>query len=355
MHPVDKGKGLVSLLGQVQIDDHTAVAVALQLLLGLVQLVKQIVQCVLHIAGKRDVSVMHLLLQKAEHIIKRYAVIVQTVDDLAVLVMIDSVGTVQRLGNLIVQISQLGQLARGQRIGQHIAVHRLDVGKAHRGFDLGAAVQFVKDRTLGLIVAGRHNDSDHVAGAELVFDLLVGDLALVLLGCDQIGEGVAVGAEVGKDGRCDDDNAEDRRNDKAGLDVEFADRRDLGNEVLVAGFVNQLAEQDQQAGHQRENAEHTEQDGLDQHRGKVAADAEVHEGQRGQTADGCQRGGGDLGDRLGEGRNTGLAGGQRLMLITEAVAEDDGVVDGQRQLQDNGDRVGDEADGAAQEVGAHVQ
>ena len=119
-------------------------AVALQLLLGLVQLVKQIVQCVLHIAGKRDVSVMHLLLQKAEHIIKRHAVIVQTVDDLAVLVMIDSVGTVQRLGNLIVQIGQLGQLARGQRIGQHIAVHRLDVGKAHRGFDLGAAVQFVK-------------------------------------------------------------------------------------------------------------------------------------------------------------------------------------------------------------------
>ena len=94
VHPVDKGKGLVSLLGQVQIDDHTAVAVALQLLLGLVQLVKQIVQCVLHIAGKRDVAVMHLLLQKAEHIIKRHAVIVQTVDDLAVLVMIDSVGTV---------------------------------------------------------------------------------------------------------------------------------------------------------------------------------------------------------------------------------------------------------------------
>ena len=43
------------------------------------------------------------------------------------------------------------------------------------------------------------------------------------------------------------------------------------------------------------------------------------------------------------------------MLIAEAVAEDDGVVDGQRQLQDNGDRVGDKADGAAQEVGAHVQ
>ena len=43
------------------------------------------------------------------------------------------------------------------------------------------------------------------------------------------------------------------------------------------------------------------------------------------------------------------------MLIAEAVAEDNGVVDGQRQLQDDGDRVGDEADGAAQEVGAHVQ
>ena len=63
----------------------------------------------------------------------------------------------------------------------------------------------------------------------------------------------------------------------------------------------------------------------------------MHEGQRGQTADGGQRGGGDLGDCLGEGRNTGLAGGQRLMLIAEAVAEDNGVVDGQRQLQYDGD------------------
>ena len=43
------------------------------------------------------------------------------------------------------------------------------------------------------------------------------------------------------------------------------------------------------------------------------------------------------------------------VLAAEAVAQNDGVVDGQRQLQNDRDRVGDEADGAAQEVGAHVQ
>ena len=37
------------------------------------------------------------------------------------------------------------------------------------------------------------------------------------------------------------------------------------------------------------------------------------------------------------------------------MAQDDGVVDGQCQLQNDGDRVGDEGDGPAQEVGAHIQ
>ena len=246
--------------------------------------------------------------------------------------MVDGVGTVQCLGNLEVEVGHLGQLARGHSVGQHIAVHRLNVGKAHRGFDLGAAVQLVENFALGLIIAGRHDDGYHVAAAEGVFDFLVGDLALALLGRDQIGVGVAVGAQVGEHRCRHDDDAEDRRDDKAGLDVELADGGDLGNQVFVAGLVDQLAEQHQQAGHQRKDTEHTEQDSLDKNRCQVAADAEVHERQRGQTADGGQRGGRNLRDGLGKRGDTGFAGGHRLVLVAEAVAQNDGVVDGQRQL-----------------------
>ena len=63
----------------------------------------------------------------------------------------------------------------------------------------------------------------------------------------------------------------------------------------------------------------------------------------------------DLGDGLGQGRDAGFPGILGLVLIGEAVAEDDGIVDGQGQLQNHGDRVGDEGDGTAQKVGAHVE
>ena len=76
MHLVDEGERLVGLLGQVQIDDHTAVIVALQLLLGFIELVEQVVQRVLHIARKRDVAVVHLLFQEPEHVVDRHFIIV---------------------------------------------------------------------------------------------------------------------------------------------------------------------------------------------------------------------------------------------------------------------------------------
>ena len=123
----------------------------------------------------------------------------------------------------------------------------------------------------------------------------------------------------------------------------------------MARFVDEFAEQHQQTGHQRKDRQHTEQDGLDQHGSQVAADAKVHERQCGQAADGRQRRRGNLRDSLGKRGDTGFPHVERLVLIAEAVAQDDGIVDSQRQLQNDRDRVGDEADGAAQEVGAHVQ
>ena len=55
----------------------------------------------------------------------------------------------------------------------------------------------------------------------------------------------------------------------------------------------------------------------------------------------------DLDDRLFQG--------QGLVFLLEVVAEDDGVVQRKGQLQNVRDRVGNERDGAQQEVGAHVE
>ena len=298
---------------------------------------------------------MHLLLQKPEHIINRYLVVAQAVDKLSVLVVVNGVGTVQRLGDLIVQPRHLRQLAGGHGVGQHIAVHRLDVGKTHGGLDLGAVFQLCQNLALVLIAAGRNDDRHHIGGAELALDLLVGDLAFALLGGDQIGIGIAVGAFVGKDGGGNDDDRKNRRHNIPRFYVKFADSRDFGDQVFVPGLVDQAAEQHQQAGHQREHRQHTEQNGFDQHHGKVTTDAKVHKAQRRQTADGRQRGGRNLRDCLGKGGNAGFAGVQRFVFVAEAVAQDDGVVDGERQLQNYRDRVGNKADGAAQKVGTHIQ
>ena len=81
----------------------------------------------------------------------------------------------------------------------------------------------------------------------------------------------------------------------------------------------------------------------------------MHEGQSPQAGNGGQGAGGDLGDGLAQSFDTGLPGIQRHVLGREPVAEDDGIVNGQGQLQHHRHGVGDEADLAAQKVRAHIQ
>lgn len=123
----------------------------------------------------------------------------------------------------------------------------------------------------------------------------------------------------------------------------------------MPGGVDLLAEEHKQAGHQRKDRQQAEEDGLDEDGGHIPANAEVHEGQRPQARNRRQRGGADLGDGLGQGRNAGFPGILGLVLVRKPVAEDDGIVDGQRQLKNHRHRIGDKGDFAAQEVGSHIQ
>ena len=137
--------------------------------------------------------------------------------------------------------------------------------------------------------------------------------------------------------------------------VEPAHKGDLGHKAAVRRPVDERAEQHQQARHHHEGGKQREQNGFNEAQGHVRAKSELHEQHGHQTADGGQAAGADLRDGLAQGHDHRLPQRQQTVLLLEAVAEDDGVVDGQRQLQNTGDGVGHEGDLAHQEVGALVQ
>ena len=124
----------------------------------------------------------------------------------------------------------------------------------------------------------------------------------------------------------------------------------------MSGPLDQTREGHQQSGHQTEDGEQTDHNGLDQNKTHVRAELVLHKGQREQTGNRRKAASRDLGDGLAQRVDGGLA---RLFaggaLLGEAVAQDDGVIDRERQLQHQRDGIGDEGDLAHEEVRAHVQ
>ena len=355
VHRIQEVHGLATFFRQVQVDNQAAVFIALQLQLCLVQLFKQVIQRFLNVAVQRNVAVFHLPLQEHEHIKQRYFIIAKAADQLAVFVLVHGIGSVQGFGHLVIQPGQFRHLARGQGIGQFVAIHSVNVGQTLGGFYFRAGIQVLEQLAFGIIIPCRHDHRHHVVDTKSVLDFLVGNLAFTLLGGDQVCIAVAVGALVGQ--HCGDynHNGKNRRDNKPGDDIKLAQEGDLGDQVFMAGCIDLFAEHHQQAGHQGKHRQQAEQNSLDQHGCHIAANAKVHERQSPQAGNGGQRGRADFGDCLGQCRDTGLPRILGFVLIREAVAQDDGVVNGQCQLQNNGNGVGDKGNGATQEVGAHIQ
>ena len=327
----------------------------MQLQLCLVQLFKQVIQRFLNVAVQRNVAVFHLPLQEHEHIKQRYFIIAKAADQLAVFVLVHGIGGVQGFGHLVIQPGQFRHLARGQGIGQFVAIHSVNVGQALGGFYFRAGIQVLEQLAFGIIIPCRHDHRHHVVDTKSILDFLVGNLAFTLLGGDQVCIAVAVGALVGQ--HCGDynHNGKNRRDNEPSGDIKLAQEGDLGDQVFMAGCIDLFAEHHQQAGHQGKHRQQAEQNSLDQHGCHIAANAKVHERQSPQAGNGGQRGRADFGDCLGQCCDTGLPRILGFVLIREAVAQDDGVVNGQCQLQNNGNGVGDKGNGATQEVGAHIQ
>ena len=119
--------------------------------------------------------------------------------------------------------------------------------------------------------------------------------------------------------------------------------------------VDERAEEHQKPRHHDERGEQRKENGFDEAQRHIGAELELHEEHGDQTADGRERAGADLGDGLAQRHNDRLAQGQGAVLLLEAVAKDDGVVDGERQLQDARHGIGDERDLAHHEVRALIE
>ena len=207
-----------------------------------------------------------------------------------------------------------------------------------------------------MIVPPGHQHGDGILLAKGIGHLFGGQLPVWLVGKIGVVGVKDIGTVAGQNRPCNDHHQEDGGKHKAQLDHPFAPEVDLGHQIFVAGAVDGPLEHHQQAGHQQKDAQHGTHDALGQHDTHIKADAQLHEHQSHQAGDGGQAGGRDLHNGLAQGDNVRLPGVQAVVpLLHVPVAEDDGVVNGQSQLEHHGDGVGNKGDGAEDEVGAHVE
>ncbi len=143
MHLIKERKRLLPLLGKRQVYQHTAVRFALQLVKRNLHLGMCLLECVHQLIVKRDIALVHLVVEEHEHINQRDTVIGKAVYNLGIILIIDRIRHIQQLRNLIVQLQKLRKIPCRQLVGQHITVHRLRVGKPLRVIDLRPCVQLL--------------------------------------------------------------------------------------------------------------------------------------------------------------------------------------------------------------------
>ena len=126
-----------------QIQEHTAVGLALQLIFGARHLDLCVVEHVSLLVTERHDAGIDLIADVEEHIDERHLIGCDVADKLAVALVFRRIGRIDDLRRLIIEPCELRKLARSQLVGQLIAVERVDVGKAHRVVDLVVALELL--------------------------------------------------------------------------------------------------------------------------------------------------------------------------------------------------------------------
>ena len=297
-----------------------------------------------------------MIQQELKHIDEGDRVVVRVLEDGAVLLHAQAIGLVKETGQLNIHARQLGELPGVHLVGEHPSVLHLDVSKAGGLGHLGQLRYPLQNVLFLVVVPTGHQHGDGVFLAKGIGHLFVGNAPgglVVKVGVIGVKDIITVGGEHRSGNH---HHQKDGRQNVTQTDDSLAPEVDLGYQIAVAGAVNGAAEEHEQAGHEQKHTQHGAHDALGQHDAHVKADAQLHEHQGHQTGNGGEAGGGDLHNGLAQSGDVRLTGVQTVVpLLHVPVTENDGVVDGQSQLENHGDGVGNKGDGAENKVGAHVQ
>ena len=337
--PVNKGVGLLALHGQVRIEQDAAVIPALKLIFAHVQLGGKALNGGQLLRLQRDIPALRPVPEKAEKINNGGGVALQIFRRVPVLPGVGGVVGKEGLTCQLIHPRKGSKLVIVHAVAQAVAVHGLDPRQTQHALHMRRGGQLVDQGGLLFVVPGGHQQGQHVGGAELLLNFFPGNVLLVLLGHGDnvhvVGVGAVAVAEIGQNHQ----QHEDRRDDAAGGIGKFPHKGDFGHKAFVLCPVHQPAQQHQQGGHQQKDGQQAAQYGLDEHKAQVRPKAKLHEGHGRQPRDGGQAAGGNLRDGQGQGADDGLFLGQTPVLLLVAVAENDGVVHRQGQLQHDGHGV----------------
>ena len=186
--------GFVAADGEVQVDKHAAEVLALKLVFGAGHLRLCVVQHCSLVVAERDEAGVNLAADVEEHIDEGNLIVCDIAGELAVVFLVGGVGCIDNLGELVVEPGQLCKLAGGELVGEHVAVHGLNVGQAHGGVDFVVGGELFQDGALFVEVPGGDNEGDHIGGGEAFFDHVFGDLGVIELRCGDEAVAVGVGA-----------------------------------------------------------------------------------------------------------------------------------------------------------------
>ena len=154
-----------------------------------------------------------------------------------------------------------------------------------------------------------------------------------------------------------DGNGHDEQDghNKARFVGKFPHEGNFRYKIAVLGPIHQRTEQHQKSRHHNKNRQECKQDRFNETNRHIRADAELHKHHGDQSADGGQAARANLRDCLAQRHNHRLANRKKLVLLLVPVAENDGVVKRQSQLENAGHGIGDEGDLSQQKVRAEIE
>ena len=351
---IGKAVGLVSCLGQCEIDQHAVIRAALKLPLAHQHLGFGVGQRVGLLAFQRDVPIVYLLADIQQYVDQRHIVLGNAADQFIIALCLYSIGSVEKFRRFIVDLQQLGELTRRELVSQLVAADRIGVCNGCDRVHLVEGFQLADQLLFRAVISARNNNSDHGAGGKGIADHLIGDLHFIeFWGLEGV-IAVNVRAAVGERNGSDNQQNEDRRDHAACRIGKFPNERHLRDKILVPRLFHQIAHQHQQSRHDCEDGEQGEDDRLDQVDGHIWTETEFHEHHGHQAANGRQAAGSHLRNGLGKGNDDRVTQLVPCPLLLETVAVDDRVVQRKGKLQDRCNRVGNERDRTHQEVCSDV-